>query len=65
MKDLYKVQNETPKESPKQQDCKCCRLGLIEHVHGRYIVLQLKGLLIVVYCPGSDNVQIKSNSLFP
>ena len=25
----------TPKESPKQQNCKCCSLGLIQPVHGR------------------------------
>ena len=32
----HKVQEKgTPKESPKQQNCKCCRLGLIEPVHGR------------------------------
>ena len=25
----------TLKESPMQQNCKCCGLGWIEHVHGR------------------------------
>ena len=26
---------EHPEESPKQQNCKCCRLGLVEPFHGK------------------------------
>ena len=29
------IQEKNPKGSPKQQNCKCCRFGLIEPVHGR------------------------------
>jgi hypothetical protein len=32
--------NRIPKEIPKQQNCKCCRLGLIEPVHGQYWKVQ-------------------------
>ena len=32
----YKIQQKgTHKENPKQQNYKCCRLGLFEPVHGR------------------------------
>ena len=30
-----KYRKRTPKDSRKQQNCKCCRLGLMEPVHGR------------------------------
>ena len=31
---LYKKKR-TPKDSPKHQNCKCCKLGMIEPFHGR------------------------------
>jgi hypothetical protein len=33
--------NRIPKESPTQQNWKCCRLDLIELVHGRYWKVQV------------------------
>ena len=33
--EVIKYRKRTPKENPKQQNCKCCRLGLIEPDHGR------------------------------
>jgi hypothetical protein len=35
--DKYRI----PKESPTRQNSKCCRLGLIEPVHGRYWKVQV------------------------
>jgi hypothetical protein len=40
-----------PKDSPTLQSSKCCRLGLIEPVHGRYWQVQVTNVICTVYSP--------------
>jgi hypothetical protein len=52
--DKYRI----PKESPTRQNWKCCRLGLIEPVHGRYWKVQVPYsiLWLTYFCYTINNV---------